>query len=187
MKEKQSKRKECYLAKTETKTKVVVLAQAGECSSLPCSFQSLLPMLWCFFCYGFSPLFSLFCRLPYFLFFSHTKEYSQGKKIYNSGIYVKRSICNEFEVDYYEKLEDVIELQYHNEHNRVFLFKCYWYDTIDIGIGVDLHHGLVKTNTNIRLRNVDDVFFLLSNANKCITHTLLPLERIVLGLISYSQ
>jgi len=129
------------------------------------------------------------CYNRYFVneYVFHTKEYSQGKKTYNSGIYVKRSICNEFEVDYYEKLEDVIELQYHNEHNRVFLFKCYWYDTIDIGIGVDLHHGLVKTNTNIRLRNVDDVFFFLINSNKCITHTLLPLERIVLGLISYSQ
>jgi hypothetical protein len=27
---------------------------------------------------------------------------------------------SEFEVDYYEKLEEVIELQYHSKHNRVF-------------------------------------------------------------------
>ena len=31
----------------------------------------------------------------------------------------------EFEVDYYGKLEEVVELQYYSEHNRVFLFKCY--------------------------------------------------------------
>jgi len=108
------------------------------------------------------------CYNRYFVneYVFHTKEYSQGKKTYNSGIYVKRSICNEFEVNYYEKLEDVIELQYHNEHNRVFLFKCYWYDTIDIGIGVDLHHNLVKINTKIRLRNVDDVFFFVKQCQQ---------------------
>ena len=65
---------------------------------------------------------------------------------------------NEFEVDYCEKLEEVIELQSHRKHNRVFLFKCYWYDTTDKGIRVDLHHGLVKINLKARLRNVNDVF-----------------------------
>jgi hypothetical protein len=44
---------------------------------------------------------------------------------HNSEVCVKGSTFNEFEVDYYEKLEEVIELQYHSEHNRVFLFKCY--------------------------------------------------------------
>jgi hypothetical protein len=34
-------------------------------------------------------------------------------------------------------LEEVIELQYHSEHNREFLFKCYWYDIIDKKIKVD--------------------------------------------------
>jgi hypothetical protein len=42
------------------------------------------------------------------------------------------------------KLEKLTKLQYHNEHNRVFLFKYYWYDTTDRGIRVDLHHGLVN-------------------------------------------
>jgi hypothetical protein len=74
----------------------------------------------------------------------HTEKYGQGRKTYNSEVCVKGSTSNEFEVDYYEKLEEVIEFQYHSEHNRVFLFKCYWYDTTDRGIRVDLHHGLVK-------------------------------------------
>jgi hypothetical protein len=42
---------------------------------------------------------------------------------YDSEICVKGSTSNEFEVDYYGKLEEVIELQYHNEQNKVFLFK----------------------------------------------------------------
>jgi hypothetical protein len=49
-------------------------------------------------------------------------------------------------------------LQYHNEHNRVFLFKCYWYDIIDRGIRVHPHYGLVEINSKARLHNVNDVF-----------------------------
>jgi hypothetical protein len=53
----------------------------------------------------------------------HTEEYGQGRKTYNSGICIKGSISNEFKVDHYEKLKEVIELQYHSHQNRVFLFK----------------------------------------------------------------
>jgi hypothetical protein len=49
-------------------------------------------------------------------------------------------------------------MEYHNEQNRVFLLKCYWYDTTDRGIRVDLHYGLVKINSKARLRNINDVF-----------------------------
>ena len=52
----------------------------------------------------------------------------------------------------------MIELQYHSKHNIVFLFKCYWYDTINKEIRVDLYHGLVKINIKAKLRNVDNVF-----------------------------
>jgi len=89
----------------------------------------------------------------------HTEEYGQYKKTYNSGICVKRLTSNKFEVDYYGKFEEVIELQYHNKLNKVFfLFKCYWYDTTDRWIKVHHHHGLVEINTKARLRNVDYVF-----------------------------
>jgi hypothetical protein len=50
-------------------------------------------------------------------------------------------------------LEEVIELQYHSEQTRVFLVKCYWYDTTDREIIVDPHHGLVKINPKARLHN----------------------------------
>ena len=39
---------------------------------------------------------------------------------HKSGVCVKGSTSNEFEVGYYGKLEEVIELKYHNEQNRVF-------------------------------------------------------------------
>ena len=51
----------------------------------------------------------------------HTEEYDQGRKTYNHGVCVKGSISNEFEVDYYEKLEEVIKLQYHNKQNSLFI------------------------------------------------------------------
>jgi hypothetical protein len=45
----------------------------------------------------------------------HTEEYGHGRKTYNSGLCVKGSTCSEFEVNYYGKLEEVVELQYHSE------------------------------------------------------------------------
>jgi hypothetical protein len=45
----------------------------------------------------------------------HTEEYGHGRKTYNIGVCVKGSTSSELEVDYYGILEEVIELQYHNE------------------------------------------------------------------------
>jgi len=65
------------------------------------------------------------CYNEYFVngYVFHTEEYGQGKKTYNNGVCVKGSTSSELEVDYYGRLEEVVELQYHNEQNRVFLFK----------------------------------------------------------------
>jgi hypothetical protein len=49
--------------------KVTVLTPAGEYSPLPSPF-SLSSLCSCVFCYGFSPLFSFFLSLCFFLFFS---------------------------------------------------------------------------------------------------------------------
>jgi hypothetical protein len=100
------------------------------------------------------------CYNGYFVnrYVLHTEEYRHGRKTYSSGVCVKGSTSSELEVDYYGRLEEVIELQYHSEHNIVFLFKCYWYDTTDRGIRVDPHYGLVEINSKARLRNVNDVF-----------------------------
>ena len=40
----------------------------------------------------------------------HTEEYGQGRKTYNNGVCVKGSTSSELEVDYYGRLEEVVEL-----------------------------------------------------------------------------
>jgi hypothetical protein len=85
---------------------------------------------------------------------------------HNNGVGVKGSTSNEFKVDYYGRLEEVIELQYHSEHNNVFLFKCYWYATTNRGIRVDPHHGLVKNNSKTRLHNVNDFFVFVKQCQQ---------------------
>ena len=39
----------------------------------------------------------------------HTEEYEHRRKTYNNGVCIKGSTCIEFEVDYHEKLEEVVE------------------------------------------------------------------------------
>jgi hypothetical protein len=106
----------------------------------------------------------------------HIEEYRYRKKTYNNGVCVKGSISSELKVDYYGILEEVVELRYHNEHNRVFLFKCYWYDTTDRGIRVDPHYGLVKINSKARLRNVNDVFVFTKQSQQ-VYYTYTPFFR----------
>jgi len=38
------------------------------------------------------------------------EEYWHGRKTYNNNVYVKGSTYSEFEVDYYGKLEEVVQL-----------------------------------------------------------------------------
>jgi len=114
----------------------------------------------------------------------HIKDYGQNRKICNNKVCVNESTFNEFEVDYYGKLEEVIELQYYSKHNRVFLFKWYWYDTTDRKVKLDLYYGLIKINTKTRLRNIDDVFVFMKQYQK-VYYTYIFLEIIVLKLIGY--
>ena len=69
----------------------------------------------------------------------HTKKY-KDRNIYNSGVCMKGSTSKEFEFHYYDRLEEVIESQYHRAQNKIFIFKYYWYD-IDKEIRVDPYHG----------------------------------------------
>ena len=100
------------------------------------------------------------CYNEYFVngYVFRTEEYEYGRKTQNIGVYIKGSTSSEFEVYYYSRLEEVIKLQYHSEQNKVFLFKCYWYDTTDRGIRVDPHYDLVEINSKARHRNIKDVF-----------------------------
>jgi hypothetical protein len=100
------------------------------------------------------------CYNGYFVngYVFHTEEYGHGRKTYNNGVCVKGSTSSELKVDYYGRLKEVVELQYYSEQIRVFLFKCYYYDTINRGIRIDPYYGLVRINSKARLRNVNYVF-----------------------------
>jgi hypothetical protein len=53
------------------------------------------------------------CYKGYFFngYVFHIKEYGKGRKTYNSRVCIKGSTSNEFDVNYYRKLEEVIEMQ----------------------------------------------------------------------------
>jgi hypothetical protein len=118
------------------------------------------------------------CYNKYFVngYVFHTKEYRHERKTCNNSVCVKGSTCSEFEVDYYGILKEVVKLQYHSEHNKVFLFKCYWYDTNDRGIRVDSHYGLVEINSKARLHNVNDVFVFAKQCQQ-VYYTYTPFFR----------
>jgi len=52
------------------------------------------------------------CYNRYFVngYVFHTEEYGHRRKTYNNGVCIKGSTSSEFEVDYYGRLEEVIEL-----------------------------------------------------------------------------
>jgi len=52
------------------------------------------------------------CYNEYFVnwYVFHTEKYGHWRKTYNSGVCIKGSTSSEFEVDYYGKLEEIIEL-----------------------------------------------------------------------------
>jgi hypothetical protein len=52
------------------------------------------------------------CYNEYFFngYVFHTKEYGHGRKTYNIGVCVKGLTSSELEVDYYGRLEEVVEL-----------------------------------------------------------------------------
>jgi hypothetical protein len=82
--------------------------------------------------------------------FTIKSDHGLSKARYDKIIEWAKSILlegNKLKENYYGRLEEVIKLQYHNEQNRVFLFKCYWYEMTDRGIRVDLYYGLVEINS----------------------------------------
>jgi hypothetical protein len=127
---------------------------------------------------GMGPETKVKCYNGYFVngYVFHTEEYGHGRKTYNISVCIKGSTSSEFEVDYYSRLEEVIELQYHSEQNRVFLFKCNWYDTTNRGIRVDPHYGLVEINSKARHRNINDVFVFTKQCQQ-VYYTYTPFFR----------
>jgi len=96
----------------------------------------------------------------------YTEEYGHERKTYNNSVYVKGWTSSELEGDSFGRLEKVVKLQHYSEQNKVFLFKCYSYDTTDRGIRVDPHYGLVEINSKARLRNINNVFVFVKQCQQ---------------------
>jgi len=94
----------------------------------------------------------------------HTKEYGQNKTTTNSGVWVKGNIYGEDDFDYYGILEDVLELSYIGHGNKLFLFKCQWFDPKD-GVKVDEKYGLVDVDCKSRIRS-NEPFILVEQAQQ---------------------
>ncbi|XP_043807646.1 G-patch and R3H domain-containing protein C30B4.02c-like [Manihot esculenta] len=94
----------------------------------------------------------------------HRHDYGRERKTLNSGVWVKGSCYNEYESDYYGLLNEVLELEYFGEKNKIILFKCEWFDT-NRGVRVHPQHGLVEINVKLRLAS-SDPFILAQQAHQ---------------------
>ncbi|XP_021595774.2 uncharacterized protein LOC110602540 [Manihot esculenta] len=94
----------------------------------------------------------------------HRHDYGRERKTLNSGVWVKGSCYNEYESDYYGLLNDVLELEYFGEKNKIIIFKCEWFDT-NRGVRVHPQHGLVEINVKLRLAS-SDPFILAQQAHQ---------------------
>ncbi|XP_043807669.1 uncharacterized protein LOC110606087 [Manihot esculenta] len=94
----------------------------------------------------------------------HRHDYGRERKTLNSGVWVKGSCYNEYESDYYGLLNEVLELEYFGEKNKIIIFKCEWFDT-NRGVRVHPQHGLVEINVKLRLAS-SDPFILAQQAHQ---------------------
>ncbi|KAG8388376.1 hypothetical protein BUALT_Bualt02G0119500 [Buddleja alternifolia] len=96
----------------------------------------------------------------------HTKEYGNSKSTMNSGVWVWGTSNENDMTDYYGMLEEIIELEYFGNENKVVLFKCHWYDTTsNNGIRVHPRLKLVEVNQKSKL-NTSDKFILAQQAQQ---------------------
>ncbi|KAJ9566446.1 hypothetical protein OSB04_002412 [Centaurea solstitialis] len=95
----------------------------------------------------------------------HTVTHGAGRLTHNSSVYVRGSSYGESnESDYYEMLDDVIEVEYYGAGRcMVVLFKCTWFDTPS---GLEL----TKTVNDVEVdENMEEEQFF--QMNKRVTHT----------------
>ncbi|KAG6485562.1 hypothetical protein ZIOFF_054122 [Zingiber officinale] len=91
-------------------------------------------------------------------------EHGRYKATSNYGVCVLGSTVNEYEVDYYGVLEEILELKYYGLKEAIVLFKCHWYDTSDKGMKIH-RLGLVEINQKSKL-NTNDPFILAAQAQQ---------------------
>ena len=93
----------------------------------------------------------------------HTVDRDKYHRTQNSGIIVKGEHQSE-EVDFYGVLTDIIELEYCHG-NRVFMFKCDWWDFGNKNTGIKKDGHLITVNVSRRWY-MDDPFVLATQAEQ---------------------
>ncbi|XP_073147797.1 uncharacterized protein [Henckelia pumila] len=106
------------------------------------------------------------CYNGYFVnvFKFETVEHGRYKATSNYGVCVLGSTTDEYEVDYYGVLEEILGLEYYGLRDVIVLFRCHWYDTSDKGVKVH-RLGIVEINNKSKL-NTNDPFLLSSQAQQ---------------------
>ena len=123
------------------------------------------------------PSTSVTCYKGYIIneFRFHTRERKKGKKTRNSGVIVTTEVSSFAStrdtnpiyghVSYYGVLTNIVQLHY-LRGNRVILFKCDWWDVINIGKGIkNDEYGFTCLNFE-RTIFIDEPFVLASQTKQ---------------------
>ena len=95
----------------------------------------------------------------------HTQSRDYNRKSQNSGVVVYSDHATNL-IDYYGKLQEVLEVEYLGQNKRVLVFKCDWFKVNDHnGIQIDKESGVTSVNVS-RKWYKDQPYILASQAKQ---------------------
>lgn len=95
----------------------------------------------------------------------HTQSRDYNRKSQNSGVVVYSDHATNL-IDYYGKLQEVLEVEYLGQNKRVLVFKCDWFKVDDQnGIQIDKESGVTSVNVS-RKWYKDQPYILASQAKQ---------------------
>ncbi|XP_059306394.1 uncharacterized protein LOC132057810 [Lycium ferocissimum] len=110
----------------------------------------------------------------------HIEEHGSSKSPMNSGVCIKVSSHSVNDIDYYGRLIEILQLEYHAlPFKRTMLFKCSWFDpTPKHGTRVHPQYNLVEVNRR-RTFNKYEPFIMAVQATQVYLETYPSLKRTV--------
>jgi len=107
----------------------------------------------------------------------HTDAWSQGKKIINSGVYVK-GLTNEGEDDFYGIIKHIYKIKYNTSSTpkKVIVFYCDWFDPSRRGTRVDFKYHVVDIRMDKRYVPYDP--FIIDHNVRQVYYVSYPPSRI---------
>ncbi|XP_070054450.1 uncharacterized protein [Nicotiana tomentosiformis] len=114
---------------------------------------------------AYGPLISAKCHSVYFVngYKFHTECHGSARSTMNSGVCITDPNIG----DYYGKIQEIIQVEYHEEPlKQTVLFKCEWFDpTINVGVKKHNEYKLVDVNHRRRFKKYEP-FILAMQATK---------------------